>query len=138
MYNCRGTKRSWPTTEEDFPRNLELDGIKGRIKSFMLWQTKRTPDFIVVPDQEFQLKMSELLGIMDKNFGIHTCLPQHNDLIWLSMPSSARFVGKYFSTSEPGATSSCAVMFCCKRRVLALQNKTRPEQSYLSVAGAVT
>jgi hypothetical protein len=32
---------------KDFPRDLALDQIDNKIKSFMLWQTKRDPDVIV-------------------------------------------------------------------------------------------
>jgi hypothetical protein len=45
--DCKGICLAWFTTVKDFPRDLALDQIDNKIKSFMLWQTKRDPDVIV-------------------------------------------------------------------------------------------
>ncbi|KAE9040550.1 hypothetical protein PR003_g4947 [Phytophthora rubi] len=47
--DCKGIARAWPTTEDNFPRNLALDGIDNKIKSFMLLETSWLPVAIVRP-----------------------------------------------------------------------------------------
>lgn len=46
-HDCKGTCRSWLTTEKDFPTNLALDGIDNKIKSFMIWQTSKDAEIRV-------------------------------------------------------------------------------------------
>ncbi|KAL4108874.1 hypothetical protein PRIC1_000583 [Phytophthora ramorum] len=46
-HDCKGTCRSWFTTEKDFPVNLAIDRINDKIKSFMIWQTSKEPSVLV-------------------------------------------------------------------------------------------
>ncbi|KAG2774778.1 hypothetical protein JG687_00018148 [Phytophthora cactorum] len=58
-HDCKGFRRAWFTTEKDFPRNLALDRIDNKIKSFMLWQNSDHISVIVRDARARMLRTGE-------------------------------------------------------------------------------